>query len=102
MQHDLQQKPITEQTAKRLTGLLSKTTVDQATTKSLEFAKKPVYTIQNSQVVAGIMGTVGLVMFALGVENFITNVIGLSSPYIEIVIGLILLSTSGLLLKKLV
>lgn len=94
------QKPITEETAKRLIELLTRTPHDTAV-KSWELAKKPVLHIRNSQIVTGITGTVGLVMFAFGIENLISSVPELSSPFIEIVAGLILLLISGLFLKKL-
>lgn len=69
--------------------------------KPVEMAKKPVYTIQNSQVIAGILGTTGFVMFAFGLEGFISTIPQLSSPTVEIVLGLIFLAVSGLFLKKL-
>ncbi|OGD87207.1 hypothetical protein A2870_03605 [Candidatus Curtissbacteria bacterium RIFCSPHIGHO2_01_FULL_41_11] len=100
MQEQNQTKPITEHTAQKLVGILSKSTLDKTAVKSFDLAKKPVLQIRNNQIIAGITGTVGLVIFALGVENFITNILGLSSPYIEVLIGLVLLSVSGLLLKK--
>ena len=83
-----QQKTITEETAKRLS-------------ETLQLAKKPVYNIRNSQIAAGVTGSIGLIIFALGVENLMTNVLKISSPYVEIMLGLILLSISGLFLKKL-
>lgn len=95
-----QTKSITEETAKRLVELLAKapaTTVN----KSFELAKKPVVHIRNSQILAGITGSMGLIIFALGVENLIVDTLKVSSPFIEIVLGLILLSASGLFLKKL-
>lgn len=96
---DNQHKPITEETAKRLVGILTKSPAEQVA-KSFELAKKPIYHIRNSQIIAGITGSVGLIVFALGVENLITNVLGVSSPFVEITFGLILLSISGLFLKK--
>ena len=96
-----QTKPITEDTAKRLVDLLTKAPVNTVN-KSVELAKKPVYHIRNSQIATGITGTMGLIIFALGVENLISNTLNVSSPLVEIVLGLILLSISGLLLKKLV
>ena len=97
-----EQQPVTEGTAKRLVNLLSKTPLDEAAIKSFEIAKKPVLQIRNNQIIAGVAGTTGLIIFALGVENLITNVLNVSSPYVEIALGLILLSISGLLLKKLI
>lgn len=95
-----QTKTITEETGKKLIELLVHTPAATAA-KSVELAKKPVLQIRNNQIVAGILGTVGLVMFALGIENTISNIPALSSPLVEVMIGLILLSVSGLLLKKL-
>lgn len=88
---------LTPETAEKLISMLSgKTQVNP-----LEIAKKPVIHIQNSQIIAGILGTTGLVIFALGIENMINNIPQLGSPLIEIVLGLVLLSISGLFLKKL-
>ena len=93
-------KPVSEDTARRLVDLLAKAPINTAT-KSIELAKKPVLQIRNNQILVGILGTSGLVIFALGIENLITNIPGLSTPLVEITLGLILLSVSGLLLKKL-
>ena len=92
----MENKPITEETAKKLAQLLT-----TAPTGAVDLAKKPIARIRNNQIAAGIAGTIGLVMFALGVENLISSIPELSSPYVEIVIGLSLLTISGLLLKKL-
>lgn len=93
------QKPVSEETAKRLIELLTKAPRDTAV-KSLEFAKKPIYVIRQNQIIAGIIGTVGLVLFAFGIENLISNIPELSSPLVEIGLGLVLLAISGLFLKK--
>ena len=92
----MENKPLSEETAKKLAQLLTR-----APTGAADLAKKPIAQIRNNQIAAGIAGTIGLVMFALGVENLIISITELSSPYIEIVIGLFLLTISGLLLKKL-
>ena len=68
----------------------------------IDLAKKPVVHIRNSQIATGITASVGLILFALGIENLISNIPALSSPSVEIILGLVLLSVSGLLLKKLV
>lgn len=107
-----QTKPTSENTTKKLVNAFTK--IPQATAakslehasnvsaKSVELAKKPVYHIRNSQIATGIIGTTGLIIFALGVENLITNTLKVSSPFVEIIFGFILLSISGLLLKKLI
>jgi hypothetical protein len=95
-----QAKPITEENAKKLIALLANTPKDTVS-KSMEFAKKPVYTIRNNQIFASLIGTGGLVIFALGLENLISNIPQLSSPLVLIGIGLFLLLISGLTLKKL-
>lgn len=95
-----QTKTITEETARKLVDLLAKAPT-HAANKSIEFAKKPVYHLRNSQMLAGVTGTMGLIIFALGIENLITTVLKVSSSFVEIVLGLILLSVSGLFLKKL-
>lgn len=94
------QKSISEETAKRLVELLTKAPHDTAV-KSLELAKKPIFVIRQNQIIAGVIGTMGLIIFALGIENLISTIPELSSPFIEIGLGLILLTVSGLFLKKL-
>lgn len=97
-----QEQPVTEGTAKKLVNLLSKTPLDEAAVKSFEIAKKPVGRIRSSQILTALFGSVGLILFSLGIENFITNTLHVTSPAVEIILGLILLSVSGLLLKKLI
>lgn len=72
-----------------------------AAAKSIEVVKHPVYHLRNNQIIAGISGTIGLVLFAFGIENLIGQIPQLSSPLTEVVLGLVLLSISGLFLKKL-
>lgn len=83
-----QQKTITEETAKKLV-------------ETVELAKKPIFVIRQNQIIAGVIGTMGLIIFALGIENLISSIPELSSPWIEIFLGLVLLVISGLFLKKL-
>ena len=97
-----QEQPVTEGTAKKLVNLLSKTPLDEAAIKSFEIAKKPVIHIRSSQILTAVFGFVGITLFSLGVQNFITTTLNISSPLAEIAIGLLLLSISGLLLKKLI
>lgn len=92
MENTNQQKTITEETARHLANLLQKTP---------ELAKQPMIRIRNNQIVAGVMATMGLVLFALGIEKATDNFPIFSHPIVPIIIGLVLLSTSGLLLKKL-
>lgn len=95
-----QSKPISEESAKKLIDLMASAPKDSMN-KSVEFAKKPIYTIRSNQIVAGLVGSAGLIIFALGVENLISNIPQLSSPFVLIGIGLFLLLISGLTLKKL-
>jgi len=96
-----QTKTITEETGKKLLSMLQKTPLDEAASKSFGLAQKPMFHIRNSQITAGLTGSIGLILFALGIENLIAKVPALSSPFVEVLLGLILLSASGLLLKKL-
>lgn len=93
------QKPfhqeITEETAQKLISLVS---------QAKGLPQKPVEQFQrlrNSQIVMGILGTSGLVLFALGVEKWSSTVDFLSASIVDIGVGLLLLSISGLMLKKL-
>ncbi len=93
-------KQITEESAKQLIGLLKRTPIITAA-KSFEITKKPLSTIRQSQILAGLVATLGLIIFALGIENLIVQIPELSSPTVEIILGLLLLSISGLYFKKL-
>lgn len=97
MENQEKQRPISEETARKLAGLLAKTPTNAA----VEFAKKPVYLVRQNQIIAGITATMGLIIFAQGIENWISSIPALSSPFIEMALGLILLVISGLYLKKL-
>ena len=97
---NIDHKAITEETAKQLVRLIKEIPKDTVQ-KSYEFAKKPVYSFRSNQIIAGITGTTGLIMFAFGIENFISQIPELSSPFIEVGLGLFLLIISGLFLKKL-
>ena len=72
-------------------------TVDAA----VNLAKKPVVHVRSSQILTAIFGFIGITLFSLGVQSFITNTLHISSPLVEVILGLLLLSASGLLFKKL-
>lgn len=95
-----QDKPITEETARRLADVLSRVPINTAQ-KSIEIAKKPFVQIRQSQFLAGIFGTLGFVMFAFGMEGLLSSIPILSSPIIKIVLGLLIMTASGLAIKKL-
>lgn len=88
---------LSEETGRRLLDLFAKSHLD----KAAHVAQAPVIKIKNSQIAAGVIGTAGFVIFALGIERTIEHIPVLSSPLSLIIFGLILLSASGLLLKKL-
>ena len=91
------QKTITEETAKKLENLLVKL---PAGNQSLSLAKKPVYRIRSSQILAATVGFAGITLVAFGIENLIANIPFLASPIGEIVLGLLLILISGISLKK--
>jgi hypothetical protein len=94
---DNRSKPITEDTAKKLTDLLTKI---PAGTQSMEVAKRPVYHIRNSQILAATVGFSGITLVAFGIENLTNSIPIVSSPFAEIIIGLLLITISGISLKK--
>ena len=95
------EEALSEETGKKLIDILSRSQIDSAAHKSFEIAQKPILKVKNSQVVAGIIGTTGFVLFAFGIENIIGTIPALASPITEVILGLVMLSVSGLLLKKL-
>jgi len=100
MNTQLNQNQLSEKTANRLIDVLKKAPI-QTASKSTHIAKQPLIHLRNSQIAAGITATIGLVFFAFGIENLISTIPALASPYVEIAFGLFLLSISGLFLKKL-
>lgn len=94
-------RSLNQETAEKLVSLLSLAPKNTAA-KSLEIAKMPVFHLRKSQIAVGITGTMGLIIFALGVENLISSIPKLQSPYVEIGLGLFLLTLSGLFIKKLI
>ncbi|HEY5601147.1 MAG TPA: hypothetical protein VIK81_03605 [Patescibacteria group bacterium] len=93
-------KQITEATAKKLAELLSHTST-QTAIKSAEFIKRPFFHLRESQIIAGLLGTVGLITFALGIERVLDTIPILASPFAKIIVGLLIMIASGLAIKKL-
>lgn len=66
-----------------------------------EKARYHAFRIKNSQIVIAIMGGIGGVFFVFGTERLVERIPIISEPIIEITVGILLLSASGLLIKKL-
>lgn len=93
------QKPLTEETAKKLTAMLTKL---PAGNQSLNLAKKPVYHIRNSQILAAMVGFAGITLVTFGFENLVSSVPLISTPLGEIILGLLFIIISGISLKQII
>jgi len=83
-------RQVTEETAQRLLHVLERA---GSTT--------PVRRIRSSQLASALLGTIGLALFIVGVENAASGIPVLSNAYGSICVGLVLLATTGLLLQLL-
>ena len=81
---------LTEASAQRLVALLERTQ-----------QRAPFQRIRNSQLVSALIGTVGLALFIVGVENAAGDIPVLSNAYGSIGVGLSLLVITGLALRTL-
>lgn len=78
---------MTEETAQKLIAFLE--------------ASEPVKRLRASQILSAILGTIGFALFIVGVERAAADIPIISNAYGSIAVGLILLVTTGLLLRKL-
>lgn len=83
-------RQLSEETADKLFSLLERA---QRT--------RPVSHIRNSQIASALVGTIGLALFIVGVENAAADIPVLSNAYGSILVGLALLALTGLLLRTL-
>ena len=83
-------RTMTEDTARRLID-----TLDRAG------ALAPVRRIRSSQIASAILGSVGLALFLVGVENAAGDIPVISNAYGSIAVGLVLLAFTGALLSRL-
>jgi hypothetical protein len=79
-----------EETAQRLFAMLERARGTQ-----------PVSRIRNSQLASALIGTIGLALFIVGVENAASDIPVLSNAYGSIFVGLAILAITGLLLQVL-
>jgi hypothetical protein len=83
-------RALTEETARMLIDALDKTG-----------ALAPVRRIRSSQVAMAFLGSVGLALFIVGVENAAADIPVVSNAYGSILVGLTLLAFTGALLTRL-
>jgi hypothetical protein len=81
---------MTEQTARRLIA-----TLDRAE------GLAPVRHLRGNQIASAIIGSVGLALFFVGVENAAADIPVISNAYGSICVGLVLLAFTGALLTRL-
>jgi hypothetical protein len=83
----LQATHMTEETAQKLVTFLEHSA--------------PVRRLRASQVLSALIGSMGLALFLVGVEQAAQDIPIISNPYGSIGVGLVLLVATGLLLRKL-
>lgn len=83
-------RQLTEETARRLVAALDRTG-----------AMSPVRRIRSSQVASAFLGSIGLALFIVGVENAAADIPVLSNAYGSMSVGLVLLGATGALLSRL-
>ena len=83
-------RQVTEGTAQRLLHVLERAG-----------SSDPVRRVRSSQLASALLGTIGLALFIVGVENAAADIPVLSNAYASICVGLVLLATTGLLLQLL-
>jgi len=86
-----QPRELSEETARRLISALDRRTG----------AMSHVQRVRNSQIASAILGTIGIALFLVGVENAASDIPVLSNAYGSMFVGLILLSITGALLARL-
>jgi len=83
-------RQLSEETAEKLLAAMQRSGV-----------MRPIARIRSSQIASAVLGTVGLALFIVGVENAAADIPVLSNAYGSIFAGLALLATTGLLLRML-
>jgi hypothetical protein len=108
-----QPRPLTEETAQRLLGFLEGTTlgsIGQATHLTEETGRRllsfvessaPVRRLRASHFASAVIGSVGLALFLVGVEQIAQDLPLVDNGYGSVGVGLVFLILSGLLLRKL-
>lgn len=87
---------VTPQALRRLTDA-----VERLLTQPARRAEPGLVRIRNSQLLSAVIGSVGLVLFAFGIERAVDGIPLLSNAASLVVIGLLLLAISGALFRKL-
>ncbi len=83
-------RQVTEETAQRLLHVLERAG-----------STDPVRRIRSSQLASALLGSIGLALFIVGVENAAADIPVLSNAYGSISVGIVLLALTGLLLQML-
>src|SRR3970282_2024787 len=63
---------------------------------------QPVQRLRSSHLATGVLGTIGFALFVVGVERAAEDVPLISDPYGSLAVGLVLLTATGLLLRRLI
>jgi tetrahydromethanopterin S-methyltransferase subunit E len=81
-------RDITEETAQKLLAAFDRS--------------YPIRRLRSSHVATGIVGTLGLALFLVGLENAVSDIPVLENGWASIVVGIILLAAAGVLIRRLI
>ena len=79
-------KDLTEDTAQKLVRAIE--------------GSRPVRTLRGSQVATGIVGTLGLALFLVGLENAVADIPVIENGWASMLVGLVLLAAAGVLIRR--
>ena len=79
-------KDLTEDTAQRLVRAIE--------------GSRPLRTLRGSQVATGIVGSLGLALFLVGLENAVADVPIVENGWTSMLVGLVFLAAAGVLIRR--
>jgi hypothetical protein len=79
-------KDLTEDTAQKLVRAIE--------------GSRPVRTLRGSQVATGLVGTLGLALFLVGLENAVADIPIVENGWASMLVGLVFLAAAGVLIRR--
>jgi hypothetical protein len=79
-------RELTEETAQRLIGALDRS--------------YPIRHLRRSQIATGVVGTLGLALYLVGLENAVADVPVIENGWASMLVGLVLLAAAGVLIRR--
>jgi hypothetical protein len=79
-------KDLTEDTAQKLLSAMDRS--------------YPIKRLRSSQIATGIVGTLGLALFLVGLENAVADIPIIDNGWASMLLGLVLLAAAGVLIRR--